>query len=60
MPKIDTLIESYSNQISDLATQNTAYFSPLDLKYAHSQVNLDPLTANQRNYNIISGDMTST
>ena len=46
MPNIDTLIESISQQISAPASQNTTYFSTLDLKYAYSQLNLDTNTAN--------------
>ena len=60
MPNIDTLIESISQQISAPASQNTTYFSTLDLKYAYSQLNLDTNTANHCNFNIISGDMTGT
>ena len=60
MPNIDTLIESISRQISAPASQNTSYFSTLDLKYAYSQLNLDSNTANHCNFNIISGDMTGT
>ena len=60
MPTIDTLIESISQQISKPASQNTTYFSPLDLKYAYSQLNLDSNTPNHCNFNIISGEMTGT
>ena len=60
MPNIDTLIESISQQISAPASQNTAYFSTLDLEYAYSQLNLDTKTANHCNFYIISGDMTGT
>ena len=60
MPNIDTLIESISQQISAPASQNTTYFSTIDLKYAYSQLNLDVNTANHCNFNIISGDMTGT
>ena len=60
MPNIDTLIESISQQISAPASQNTTYFSPLDLKYAYSQLNLDTNSAIPCNFNIISGDMTGT
>ena len=58
MPNIDTLIESISQQISAPASQNTTYFSTIDLKYAYNQSNLDANTANHCNFNIISGDMT--
>ena len=44
MPNIDTLIESISQQTNAPASQNTKYFSTLDLKYAHSQLNLDSNT----------------
>ena len=60
MPNIDTLIESISQQISAPASQNTTYFSTLDLKYAYSQLNLDTNTANDCNFNIISDHLTGT
>ena len=60
MPKIDTFIESISQQISAPAPQNTTYFSTIDLKYAYSQLNLDANTANHCNFKIISGDKTGT
>ena len=60
MPNIDTLIESISQQISAPASQNTTYFSTLDLKYGYSQLNFDSNTANHCNFNIVSGDMTGT
>ena len=60
MPNIDTLIESISQQISALASQDTTYFSTLELKDAYSQLNVDPNTAKCCNFNIISGGMTGT
>ena len=60
MPNIDTLIASISQQIMNLASHNTTYFYTLELKYAYSQLNLDPNTANYCNFNIISGDNTGT
>ena len=51
MTNIDLIIESTSQQISDPASQNTTYFSSLDLKYAYSQLKLDPNTANH--YNLV-------
>ena len=57
---IDTFIEFKSQHIIAPALQNTTYFSTLDLKYAYSQLNLDPYTANHCNFNIISGNMTGT
>ena len=60
MPKIDTLIESNSQQISPPASHNTTYFSTLDLMYAYSQLNLNINSANYCNLNICSGDLTGT
>ena len=60
MPNIDTLFESISQQIRAPASQNTTYFSTNDLNYAYCQLNLDTITANHCNFNIISGDMTGT
>ena len=60
MPNFVTLMESISQQISALASQNTTYFSILDLEYVYSQLKLDPHTANHCNFNIISGNMTGT
>ena len=53
MPKIDTLFESISQQISAPASQDTTYFSTLDLNYAYSQLKLDANAGNQY-------DMTGT
>ena len=58
MPKFDTVIESISQRISASASQNTTYFYTLDLKYAYSQLILDHNTANNCNFNIISGNKT--
>ena len=60
MPNIDTLIESISQQISAPASQNTTYFSTLDLKYAYTKLQLDTKAINHCNFNIISGHMTGT
>ena len=60
MPNIDTLIEFISQQISAPASQNTTYFSTLDLKYAYSQIKMDINRANHCNFNMISSDMTDT
>ena len=60
MPNINTLIASFSQQMNDPASQSTTNFSTLDLKYAHSQLNLDPNAANHFIFNLISGDMTGT
>ena len=60
MPNIDALIESITQQISDLVSQSTKYFSTLDLKYSYSRLNLDLETANHCNFDIKSGDMSGT
>ena len=60
MPNIVTLIKFISQQISAPWSQNTTYFSTIDLKYAYNQLNLDDNTANHCNFNLISGVMTGT
>ena len=58
MPNIDNLIDTIQQNLNTNASQETAYFSTLDLKYAYSQFNLDPETA--WHCNIISGEGTGT
>ena len=62
MPNIETLMDSISQIITNYKTEpaEQIYFSTIDLKYAYSQLNLHPETANHCNFNIISGDMTGT
>ena len=62
MPNIETLINSISQILTDYKTEpaDKIYFSTIDLKYAHSQLNLHADTAKQFNFNIISSDMTGT
>ena len=60
MREIDTLIESISQKIIAPASQNTTYFSTLDLMYAYIQLNVDPNTANHCNFKMISGHRTGT
>ena len=45
MPNIDNLIDTFQQNLNTNASQETAYFSIMDLKYAFSQLNLDPETA---------------
>ena len=59
MPNIDNSIDMIQN-LNTTASQETAYSSTLDLKYAYSQLNLDLETARHCNVNIISGERTST
>ena len=58
MPIIDNLIDTIQQILNTNGSQETEYFSTLDLKYAYSQLNLDPETAKDCNFNIISGKGT--
>ena len=60
MPNIDNLIDTIQQNLNTSASQETAYYSTLDLKYAYSQLKLDPETARHCNFNIISGERTGT
>ena len=60
MPNIDNLIDTIQQNLNRNASQKTAYFSTLDLKYSYSQLNLDRETARHCNFNIISGEGTGT
>ena len=60
MPNIDNLIDTIQQNLNTSASQETAYYSTLDLKYAYSQLKLDPKTAQHCNFNIISGEKTGT
>ena len=60
MPNIDNLIDTIQQSFNTTASQESAYFSNLDLKYAYSQLNLDPETARHCNFNIISSEGTDT
>ena len=60
MPNIDSLIDSISQHINDPNHGENVYYSTIDLKYAYSQLNLNPDTARDCNFNIICGDATST
>ena len=60
MPNIDKLINTIQQNLNTSASQETAYFSTLDLKYAYSQLKLDPETTRHCNFNIISGERTGT
>ena len=59
MPVINSLNETISQTLSN-ASQETAYFSTLDLQYAHSQLNLHADTSRHFNFNIVSGNMTGS
>ena len=60
MPNIDNLIDTMQQNLNANASQETAYFSTLDLNYAYSQLKLDPETSRHCNFNIFSGEGTGT
>ena len=60
MPNIDNLIDTIQQNLNTNGSHETAYFSTLDLKYAYSQLDLDPETARHCNFNNISGEGTDT
>ena len=60
MPNIDNLIDTIQRNLNTNASHETAYFSTLDLKYAYSQLHLDPETARHCNVIFFSGEGTVT
>ena len=60
MPNIDNLIDTIQQNLNTNASQETAFFSTLQLKYAYSQLNLDPETARHCYFNIVSSEGTGT
>ena len=59
MQSIDPLIDAVANYISERSTeQGTLYFSKIDLKYAYSQIPLDPQLQKHCNFNILGGKAT--
>ena len=60
MSNIDNLIDTIQQNLNTSASKQTAYYSTLDLKYAYSQLKLDPETVQHCNFNIISGERTGT
>ena len=60
MPNSDNLIDTIRQNLNTNASHETAYVSNLDLKYAYSQLNLDPETAKHCNFNIVSSEGTGT
>ena len=60
MPNINNIIDTNQQNLNTIASHKTAYFSTLDLKYAYSQLKLDPETTRHCNFNIISGEGTGT
>ena len=61
MQSIDHLIDAVANYVSELSTdQGTFYFSEIKLKYAYSQIPLDPQLQKHCNFNILGGKATGT
>ena len=60
MPDKDNLTDTIQQNLNTTASQETAYFTTLNLKYAYSQFNLDPETARHCKFNIISGEGRGT
>ena len=61
MQSIDHLIVAVATYISERSNQNgTFYFSKIDLKYAYSQIPLEPELQKHCNFNILGGKATGT
>ena len=62
MPNIETLMDSITQIIADYKTKpaEKIYFSTIDLKYAYSQLNLQPEAAKHCYFNTVSGGMRGT
>ena len=53
MPNIDNLIDTIQQNLNTHASQETANFSTLNLKYAYIQLNLDPETARHCKFKLL-------
>ena len=60
MPYIDNLIDTMRQNLKTNASDETAYFATLDLKYAYSNLKLDPEGSRHCNFKIVSGEGTGT
>ena len=61
MQSIDHLIDAVANYASERSTEHGIfYFSKVDLKYAYSQIPLDPQLQKHCNLNILGGKATGT
>ena len=61
MQSIDHLIDAVANYASERSTEHGIfYFSKIDLKYAYSQIPLDPQLQKHCNLNILGGKATGT
>ena len=52
------LIETISQHLTNTQNGQQAYFTPLDFKYAYSQLQLHKEITKHRNFNIICGEST--
>ena len=57
MPNLFELIDNVAVTISG-HEEDKIWFSPIDLKYAYSQIPLSKKASNQCNFNIVGGDVT--
>ena len=61
MQSFDHLIDALANYVSKRSTeQGTFFFSKIDLKYAYSQIPIDPQLQKHCNFNILGGKATGT
>ena len=60
MHNIDCLMDSIAQTITQSSDDGEVLFSKIDLRYAYSQLPLDPETAKHCNFNIIGGQATGT
>ena len=60
MHNIDCLIDTIAQTITQSSDDGEVLFSTIDLRYAYSQLPLDPETSKHCNFNIIGGQATGT
>ena len=60
MHNIDCLMHSIAQTITQSSDDGEVLFSTIDLRYAYSQLPLDPETAKHCNFNLIGGQATGT
>ena len=56
MPNFNNLIDKIQQNINTNASSKSAFFSPLNLKYAYSLLNLEPEISLHCTFNIVSGE----
>ena len=60
MPNLEMLIDTISQHLTNTQNGQQAHFTPLELKYAYSQLKLHHDTVKHCNFNIICGESTGT